>query len=396
MLSATRLPSASGSLDANDATRLLAADSQAQYAGPGHLLFVRQGSLFAQPFDEHRRQLTGEAFGVADHVMPDSVGGAAFSVSDTGVLIYRTGGVAATQLTWVDRSGRPLGTVGPPGAYRNPALSPDGARVAVEMTDVQRRTQDIWLVELARGASSRFTFDPQNDIYPAWSPDGSRIAFGSDRGDDFSMYLKPSNGATSEQLLLETPGGSAPYSWSPDGQFIVSRAGPTATTGPTFGVLPLTGNQKPHLFERTTFVPAYASVSPTNRWLAYMSNESGRAEVYVRSFPDAGGKYQISKDGGTAPRWRGDGKELFFTGAEGQLMAVPIAGEAALQVGSAVTLFRTQLLPTGIGFRQQYDVTRDGQRFLLNVLTENAAPSAINRRPELDGRPRAMRWLEIV
>lgn len=225
MLSATRLPSASGSLDANDATRLLAADSQAQYAGPGHLLFVRQGSLFAQPFDEHRRQLTGEAFGVADHVMPDSVGGAAFSVSDTGVLIYRTGGVAATQLTWVDRSGRPLGTVGPPGAYRNPALSPDGARVAVEMTDVQRRTQDIWLVELARGASSRFTFDPQNDIYPAWSPDGSRIAFGSDRGDDFSMYLKPSNGATSEQLLLETPGGSAPYSWSPDGQFIVFRAG---------------------------------------------------------------------------------------------------------------------------------------------------------------------------
>src|SRR5206468_12063754 len=160
-------------------------------------------------------------------------------------LVYRTGGSARTQLTWVDRSGRPLGAVGPPGAYRNPALSPDGTRVAVEVTDSQSRTQDIWLIELARGVASRFTFDAHNDIYPAWSPDGSRIAFGSDRdGGVFSLYEKPANGATSEALLLKAAEDVAPHSWAPDGQVLVYRIGEAAPF--RLGLLPRAGTQKPH------------------------------------------------------------------------------------------------------------------------------------------------------
>jgi len=183
-----------------------------------------------------------------------------------------------TRLTWVDRAGRPTGTVGPPGRYRNPVLSPDGTRVAVERTDPQSATQDIWLIELARGVASRFTFDGHNDVYPVWSPDGSRIAFGSDRdGGVFSVYEKPTNGASSEVLLLKNAEGAVPYGWAPDGQVLVYRIG-TPSTG-RLGLLPRPGTQKPHLFEQTPFIQIYAQVSPSGRWIAYGSLESGRFEV---------------------------------------------------------------------------------------------------------------------
>jgi len=183
-----------------------------------------------------------------------------------------------TRLTWVDRAGRPTGTVGPPGPYRNPVLSPDGTRVAVERTDPQSATQDIWLIELARGVASRFTFDGHNDVYPVWSPDGSRIAFGSDRdGGVFSVYEKPTNGASSEVLLLKNAEGAVPYGWAPDGQVLVYRIG-TPSTG-RLGLLPRPGTQKPHLFEQTPFIQIYAQVSPSGRWIAYGSLESGRFEV---------------------------------------------------------------------------------------------------------------------
>lgn len=217
---------------------------------------------------------------------------------------------------------------------------------------------------------SRFTFDPRNDVYPVWSPDGSRIAFGSDReGGVFSLYQKASNGAAAEELLFKsTVENAAPFSWSPDGQFILHRY----MNGGAFntGVLPLAGDRKARLFQPVDFNQIHSQVSPDGRWIAYASNESGRYEVFVQTFPAPGGKWQVSKDGGVYSKWRGDGREIFYYSADGQLMAVPVASATALEVGSAVPLFRAQMLngpAATLGFRAQYDITPDGQRFLLNM-----------------------------
>ena len=224
---------------------------------------------------------------------------------------------------------------------------------------------------------TRLTNNPANDQNPGWSPDGNRIAFGSDRdGGVFSVYEKPANGATSEVLLLKAAEGAAPLSWAPDGQVLVYRRADGLAF--SLGLLPRAGTQKPHLFEQTPSASQwFAQVSPTGQWIAYGSLESGRPEVYVRSFPTPGGKYQISRDGGLRPRWRQDGKELFFYSLDGQLTAVPVVGETALDVGTAVPLFRAPLLPGVVGFRQQYDVTRDGQRFLLNLVTDDTPTATI-------------------
>jgi Tol biopolymer transport system component len=356
---------------------LIRGASQAAYVETGHLVYASAGTLRAVRFDPVRLEVSGDPVPVVEQVLTKPNGTAEFSVSRTGSLVYVTGTASeTTHLTWVDRAGRPTGTVSPPGPYRNPTLSPDGTRIAVERTDPQSRTQAIWLIELARGVASRFTFDAHNNKFPVWSPDGSRIAFGSDRdGGVFSLYEKPANGATSEVLLLKAAESAAPYSWAPDGQVLVYRIAEGFAS--RLGLLPRAGTQKPHLFEQTPFAQTYAQVSPTGRWITYVSNESGRSEVYVRSFPTPGGKYQISRDGGNWPRWRGDGKELFFYGDDGQLTSVPVAGETALEVGTAVPLFRAPLLSGTISFRQQYDVTRDGQRFLLNLVTDDTPTATI-------------------
>ena len=262
-----------GSLDSKETTRLLTADSQAVYVAPGSLLFVRQGTLLAQRFDARRATLTGDAVPVADSVLADATGAAAFAASSSGVLAYRTGTLGApTQLTWVDRAGRPLGPVGQPGRYRNPALSPDGTRVAVEATDAQARTQDIWLVELARGVTSRFTFDPGNDIYPVWSPDGSRIMFGSDRGGGvFNLYQKRADGIGTDEPMLKSNVDMAPYSWSPDGRFVVYRT--IASSAFNLGILPLAGiGRRTSLSRRDSARPRGKCHRMADGWLTRLPN----------------------------------------------------------------------------------------------------------------------------
>ena len=204
-----------GTLDSSEATRLLSSESQAFYAD-GHLLFARQGALLAQPYDVSRATLAGDPTAIAERLAVDSILGAlAFSSSETGVLVYRTGaGSSQTQLTWVDRSGKEIGKIGPVGRYRNPVLSGDGTRIALEASDTENRTQDLWILELARGALSQFTVDRGNDIYPVWSPDDSRIAFGSDRqGRIYNLYEKMSSGSAGEKLLLASTGDNltGPY-----------------------------------------------------------------------------------------------------------------------------------------------------------------------------------------
>ena len=335
-----------GSLDAEEADPLLASESQAIYADR-HLLFIRQGTLLAQSFDAARLRTIGESFPVADNItVAPSLAAGAFSASPTGVLTYRRGGGTfniRTQLTWVDRAGKALGAIGQPGVYRNPELSPDGTRVAVDALDPQGRSLDVWLMELARGVTSRFTFDQGNDIYPVWSPDGSRIVFGSDRdGGVLHLYQKRADGVGIEELVLKSSADMLPHSFSPDGRLLVYR---TPVNGRSqLGILRVVGERTPHLFEPSGFLQQFSQVSPDGRWLTYASTESGQYEVYVQSFPaPGGGKWQISKDGGLYPRWRPDGRELFYYALDGALMAVPLKNATQLDVGAAVPLFQARM-----------------------------------------------------
>jgi len=366
-----------GSLDSGETKQLLSSDSQAEYAAPGFILFTRQGTLVAQRFDDRGGTVGGDAVPLAQQVTRDANGHAPFSASAGGMLAYRTGAAAArTQLTWFDRSGASQGRLGQQGFYRNPVLAPDGARVALELVDPQGRNQDIWIGDVGRGVMTRFTFDPHNDIYPVWSADGTRIMFASDRdGGVFNVYQKAANGATDEQLLVKSADDMAPYTRSPDGRYLLYRLN---TTG--LGILPLTGDRKQRPLLQAVFTQSQGQVSPDGRWLAYVSNESGPYEVYIRSFPDLTGKWQVSQGGAVHPRWRGDGKELYYYASDGRLMAVPIKGDTAAEIGTAAPLFGPRLLNgpnVSTGFRAQYDVTPDGRRFLLNVPLEEDAPSPI-------------------
>jgi Tol biopolymer transport system component len=360
------------SLDSAETRRLIAVPSLPAYAPPGYLLFMRQGSLFAQRFNPERRELTGDPVRVAD-----SVGG--FSVSETGMLAYRpAGGVTRHRLAWFDRSGKEVGTVGATDENRlqNPELSPDGRRVAVDR--VVQGNRDIWLIETARGIPNRFTFDAEPDLYAVWSPDGSRIIFTSGRKSVSGLYRKASSGAGSEELLLESSLQMGPDDWSPDGRFLLYLQN-DPKTGYDLWVLPLFGERKPFPFVNTSFIERNGQFSPDGRWVAYESNESGRNEVYVQAFPGPGGKWQVSTGSGIEPRWRRDGKELFYIAPDGKLMAASIqtAGQA-LEAGAPISLFQTRIVGGGqSGWRQQYAVAPNGQRFLINITVDESTGSPI-------------------
>jgi eukaryotic-like serine/threonine-protein kinase len=369
------------SLDSAEPRFLIPTDRGRAYAPPGQLLFMRQGTLFAQRFDAERAILASDPVKIADSVAfgttPD-IGG--FSVSDTGMLVYRTAGdTNRRQLAWFDRSGKEIGTLGAPDEndLHNPELSPDGSRVAVDRT-VQGK-MDIWLIDAALGVRRRFTFDAANNNYPIWSPDGSRIVFGAIRESPWNLYQKASSGAGTDELLLESSLFKFPLDWSPDSQFLL-YVQTDPKTGRDLWVLPLSGERKPFPFIATSFDERIGQFSPDGRWLAYESNESGPYEVYVRAFPGPGGKWQISIRGGISPRWRRDGRELFYIAPDRKLMATPIqsAGQT-LEAGAAVALFQTRIVDAGtqLGQRQQYAVAADGQRFLINIPVEESTASPI-------------------
>ena len=360
-----------GSLDSEETTRLLGADTQAVYAPPGYLLFVRQGTLLAQSFDASRLQLAGEPFPIAERVVGDAGNGlGAFSVSDSGVLTYRTGGTSGVdmQMAWFDRQGKQIEPVGMPAPYQGVDLSPDGTRVAAHRHDGQGG--DIWLLERTRGTTSRFTFDAaQDNASPLWSPDGSRIVFTSLRGGSWGLYQKLSNGAGNDELLLRANAPVASLSWSRDGRFIAYWLGEQKTRGDIW-VLPLAGDRKPFPFAQTPFAEGGGQISPDGRWIAYYSDETGRNEVYVRPFPSGAGKWQISTDGGRWPRWRRDGKELLYmwSSTPPKLFAVDVkASGATLEASVPKGLFDTGVtIPAHSGGPYlPYAASPDGQRFLL-------------------------------
>ena len=372
------------SLDAAEEPRLLLRGvSNAQYAS-GYLLFMRETTLMAQPFDGDRLELSGQAVPVA---APVQIGGAtgvagAFSVSETGVLVYQPGTTdIRSQLTWYDRAGKQIGTLGEPADQMHIELSPDGTRALASVLGQTGRSRDLWIYDVRRGLRTRFTFDPGNEVMSAWSPDGSQVVFNSRRTTRLDLYLKASSGVGAEELLVSDDQDKEPYSWSHDGRFVAyHNLAAIGGTAQNLWTVPLTGDRKPAVFLQTEFSELRPRFSPDGRWLAYASNESGRREVYVVPFPDRSGKWQVSTAGGDWPRWSGDGKELFYLAPDNTLTsaAVSVKG-AALDVGNVQPLFEVRPRPISfagdIGYG--YDVSADGQRFLVNTLLEEASVDPI-------------------
>jgi Tol biopolymer transport system component len=301
----------------------------------------------------------------------------AFSVSRDGIVAYRPSGAEPRQLTWFDRTGKPLGTFGPPDDKElvAPSLSPDGHRVAAHRT-VQNNT-DIWIYDAAR--MTRFTFDAAKERWPIWSPHGDHVAFDSDRTGQRHFYQKRSDLAGAEVPLLESSDEKVLNDWSPDGRFLLYTLVNNPRTGWGIWYVPLSGDRKPVSFVETTFLERAGQFSPDGHWVAYHSNESGPYEVYVRSFPGPGGQQQVSTLGGIQPRWSSDGRELYYIAPNGTLMAVPITMKGtALEPGTPVALFQTRIWGGGTNATQgqQYDVAPDG-RFLINVVTKDAAAAPI-------------------
>ena len=378
-----------GSLDSKEVKFLVSAKLSAAYAPPssnargaaGYLLFVRDRTLMAQVFDPGKLELSGEPVTVAEGLLsyPTQIGPtgyAAFSVSANNHLSYLAGDSPVTQLAWLDRAGKLLGTLGAAGLFNQPMLSPDGQRVA--MNNESLGQGDIWILELKRGTSTRFTFDPARDVSALWSPDGTHIVFGSDRGGQWGIYQKISSGAGSDELILRTGSTTLPDDWSLDGRFIIYERDGGPKTKFDLWILPLFGDRKPFPLLQTEFSEMHAQFSPDGRFVAYVSDESGRPEVYVQSFPASGGKWQVSTGGGDQPQWRHDGRELFYIAPDKTLMAVTDTLGANFEAGTPVPLFKTRVpQSTMTGERNNLAVAPDGQRFLINNVVEDSASQPI-------------------
>ena len=366
-----------GTLDTTDATTLMQEESSATFAS-GHLLFYRDGTLMALPFDAKALQAVGDAFPVADHVGREGSRYASFSASDTGVLVYAGGGGrATTRLTWKDRAGGELATVGDAARYEHLALSPDEQRIAVTLVDSGTpENRDIRILDVARGTSDRFTTDAGSDNYPVWSPDNSQVVFAAIRdGANLTLRQKRLDGATSEEDVFPPPGVAGPAlptDWSADGQYMAYAHSPGAAFSWDLWALPLFGDRKPFPLAKTAFVELNATFSPNSRWLAFQSNETDQSQIYVKPFPEAGRPVMVSKDGGVQPVWRWDGKELFFLSPDAKMMAVTVDTAGQFQAGIPTELFSvsTSTNPALQGWH--YAVTKDGKRFLVNVVQEES------------------------
>ncbi len=366
-----------GSLDSKDVKRLFLTNTNAVYAPPGFLLFLRNDALMAQQFNPDTLELSDEPFPIVDHVQFNpALGRASFSASENGVLAFRSGGGLGTQPVWFDRSGKEIGSLGAKGIYINISLSPDEKRAAVDLADSQTGRNDIWLFDLSRGVPSRFTTDPAADSYPTWSPDASQIVFSSTREGIFNLYIKNASGIGNEELLLKSQETKVPDDWSPDGKFIVFESG-NPKTKLDLWLLPTSGDRQPLPFLQTNFNEHQAQFSSDGKWIAYTSDVSGRPEVYVQTFPASGGPMRVSTNGGAQPKWRRDGHELFYIAPDRKLMAVEVKLDTTFEAKAPQPLFTTRIL-TMTEFRSHYAVTGDGQRFLINSLLEEAGDGAIS------------------
>jgi len=359
-----------GSLDSDEKRFVVEADGNAAYAAPGYLLFYRDRTLLAQRFDLKRFAVTGQPTTIFTDIQYQAqVKRVVFGASERGLLVAQSGsGVALSQLFWFNRKGIQIGAVGKPEVYSNVSLAPNGESVAVSMTDMASQNADIWTYDLQRGSAKRLTFDPAADTVPIWSPDAARLVFSSGRNSARNLYMKNSDGSQEEKLIVQGGFGynNFPNDWSRDGKYILYARDPDLW----FATIP---KLKTTLFLKAPSIVRNGQFSPDGRWVAYESNETGRWEIYVTSFPEARGKWQVSTGGGEQPRWRGDGKELFYLSSDAKMMAAPVTTGANFDAGTPVALFQaTPREPVPLYDLFAYDVTRDGQRFLILTQVKRA------------------------
>jgi Tol biopolymer transport system component len=350
-----------GSFDSNEKRMVVESSCHPGYAAPGYLLYCRQQTLLAQRFDPKSLALGGEATVVLTDIQySPQVRRAVFAASGEGALVAQTGNeVALSKMTWFDRKGKELGAVGQADVHNNVSLSPDGRFLAVDKTDMGSLNTNVWTYDLQRDSAKRLTFDPAFDVTPAWSPDGSRIVFASNRQLRVDLYMKNADGAQQEKSVVSDNLDKLSNDWSRDGKYILYTRGPDlwSATLPEF-----TGK----LYVKAVSSILTGKFSPDGKWVAYASNETGKWEIYVTSFPEPRGKWQVSTGGGEQPRWRGDGKELFYLSSDSKVMAVPVTTGANFDAGPPVVLFQaTPRLPVSVNDQFSYDVSRDGQRFLI-------------------------------
>jgi len=357
-------------LDSNVEHAVRKVASKAFYSLTGHLLFRLDGPIVAQPFDGSRGKISGDAIQVAGNTWYGGYGRAAFALSPKGVLAHRGGeeGGAVAQLSWVDRQGKLLIQVGPAGDYRNPVVDAAGEHVAANVNKAGE--EDVWVFDVKRGTTSRLTFDPAIDSDPVFSPDGRSVAFYSTRNPP-GIYRKATNGAGADALVAQTGFQTWPRDWSSDGRFLLYMK------VADLWVVPMDGDRKPFPYLATPAREIDGHFSPDSHWVAYGSDETGRSEVFVQDFPAKGAKFQVSTAGGSEPRWRRDGRELFYLGGDGWLMSVNVDTKPEFKLDVPKPVFQTRLMNLPLGPQRRYGVSADGQRFLMNIPTGGETLSPI-------------------
>jgi Tol biopolymer transport system component len=385
------------SLGGKEKTLVVHARSNVGYA-PGYLFYAdEQAALRALPFST-KGTVEGDAKVIVDRVgFQPSVYWSAFAAAENGTVIYsKTAEAAQSVLTWYSRAGKALGRVGEPGVQANPALSPDGSRVSVDITDLKANNLDVWIEDLNRNTSTRFTFDPAEETDGVWSRDGKSVAYRSLAIGAGANY-KDADGLKPEKVLFRLGNaingvGNArsvitddsfdliPNSWTPDDKQILCALQTSTNNSRSILLLVPVGGGTPTQFHETDASETNAQISADGKWVAYASNESGEWEIYVTTFPAAAGKWQVSRGGGTEPRWRGDGKELFYLGPTGMLTSVSVDSTGTFSSGAPAPLFQVRgRAPISSTDLFTYDVTKDGQKFLVNeyLKPDHVAPLTI-------------------
>jgi len=374
-----------GALDSSEERFLTNANSAVAFVpsspggSVGFLLFMRGRDLYAQPFDASAIRLTGEPRSIAEAVdyFPQTHGGV-YSASGNGLLVYRSRSMPSlSQLTWFDRSGRKLGLLGSPGNQANPRISPDGKRIALDIVDPTTSNMDVWSFDGTGGLPSRLTSDPGLDSTPVWSPNGTRIAFMSLRKNHPDIYGKNASGSGEDESLLVSTDTKFPTDWSPDGRSILCTSIGERTNFELW-MLPAEGDRRPIPFLRAAYGVSHGQFSPDGKWVAYASNESGHWEIVVAPYPGSGRNWRVSTAGGTEPRWRRDGRELFYLAPDGKLMAVGVKEGPDFEANAAQPLFeiRRPDLISSTDF-YSYDVSPDGERFIVNMVEAETSPPSL-------------------
>jgi eukaryotic-like serine/threonine-protein kinase len=361
-----------GSLDGGDPKVLLRGISNAVFGPPDHILFLQNGALMARRFDPNRYELSSDSVMIAQ--LPGTADVASgLSASGNGVLAYvAQASEGGQQMEWFNRAGKSEGTVGEPGLYYTPRLSPDGGKIAVAVAP-PGPTRDLWIFNQAHHNETHLTFDQLHNWTPVWSPDATQLAYSSNPKGKFHIYVRSADGLGARQTLLEDDAIEYVDSWSSDGKYVAyAREDPSGKPGWDIWVLPLFGDMTPFPVTQSQSNKEDPSISPDRKWLAYDSDESGQWEVYVVPFPHGEGKWQASKGGARQPRWRNDSRELFFLGTGNRLMTAEVQDKgASLEIHAPQTLFQTHSAPSPY---RSYDVTGDGEKFI--IVTQHAKLNA--------------------